>query len=185
MSQSSVTVPSASFRLERGFTLVEVLVALVITAIGLLALAGMQLINLRNNSGSYLRSQAAIVASDMVDRMRVNNFGDVWDDYLHNTPAAPPPAPAVNCETADCTRAQLAAYDLDRWWTLAAAVLPQMGGTIACNPNPCTANSVFTITVMWDDARMGAANTTCPNINDPGNYDPAVHLLCYQLSFDL
>ena len=55
-----------------GFTLLEVLVALVILSIGLLGLAGLQAASLRYNHSSYLRSQATLIAYDIVDRMRAN-----------------------------------------------------------------------------------------------------------------
>jgi type IV pilus assembly protein PilV len=60
-------------RLQKGFTLIEVLVTLFILAIGLLGLAGLLFEGMRNNQGSYLRTQASIMAYDMADRMRANS----------------------------------------------------------------------------------------------------------------
>lgn len=56
----------------RGFTLVEVLVALVILSVGLLGIAGLQLTGLRANQDAYLRSQANIIAQDVLERLRAN-----------------------------------------------------------------------------------------------------------------
>lgn len=54
----------------RGFSLVEVLVAIVVLAVGLLGLAGLQVHGMQINQGSAMRSQAAILAEDLADRMR-------------------------------------------------------------------------------------------------------------------
>lgn len=57
---------------SRGITLVEVLVSVLILAIGLLGLAGLQTQSLNFNHSAYLRSQATVLAYDMIDRMRAN-----------------------------------------------------------------------------------------------------------------
>lgn len=65
----------------KGFTLVEVLVALLILSIGLLGLAGLQAGGLRSNHSAYLRSQAVMLAHDMADRMRSNPVAAAADCY--------------------------------------------------------------------------------------------------------
>ena len=55
-----------------GFTLIEVLISMLILAVGLLGLAGLQATGLRNNLSAYNRSQATQLAYDMADRMRAN-----------------------------------------------------------------------------------------------------------------
>ncbi len=57
---------------QSGFSLLEVLIAIVITSIGLLGLAAMQATGLRNNHSAYHRSQATVLAYDIADRMRSN-----------------------------------------------------------------------------------------------------------------
>lgn len=58
-----------------GFSMIEVLVALLILLIGLLGVVRMQLLSVQNNQGAYLRTQATYIASDMLDRMRANRAG--------------------------------------------------------------------------------------------------------------
>ena len=55
---------------ENGSTLIEVLVALLIMAVGLLGMASLQILSLRSTYDAYLRTQASILAVDMVERMR-------------------------------------------------------------------------------------------------------------------
>ena len=57
---------------QSGFSLLEVLIAIVVTSIGLLGLAAMQATGLRNNHSAYHRSQATVLAYDIADRMRSN-----------------------------------------------------------------------------------------------------------------
>ena len=58
-----------------GFTLIEVLIAMLVLAVGLLGLAGLQATSLRNNQSAYNRSQATQLAYDIADRMRANSAG--------------------------------------------------------------------------------------------------------------
>jgi type IV pilus modification protein PilV len=62
-------------------TLVEVLVTLVVTCIGLLGVAALQLTSLKSNQEAYVRSQAAMLAADILDRMRSNQTGFSAGNY--------------------------------------------------------------------------------------------------------
>ena len=62
---------------ERGFSLIEVLIALLVLAIGLLGLAALQAQGLRFNHDAYVRTQATHIAYDIVDRMRANRANAV------------------------------------------------------------------------------------------------------------
>lgn len=57
----------------RGFTLIEVLVALLILAVGLLGVAGVQLLSMQQTANANLRTQATLHAQDMAERIRVND----------------------------------------------------------------------------------------------------------------
>ena len=70
-----------SRRAQRGMTLVEVLVTAVLISVGLLGVAALQLTSLKANKESYVRSQAAMLAADMLDRMRANQAGVLAGDY--------------------------------------------------------------------------------------------------------
>lgn len=57
---------------QRGFTLIEILVTVVLISVGLLGVAALQLTTLRGNQESHVRSQASVLAADILDRMRAN-----------------------------------------------------------------------------------------------------------------
>ena len=57
---------------QQGFTLIEVLVTVIIMAVGLLGVAGLQLAGMRSNHSAFLRTQATIAAYDLIDRMRAD-----------------------------------------------------------------------------------------------------------------
>ncbi len=135
-----------------GFTLIEVLIAMLILAVGLLGLAALQATSLRNNQSAYYRSQATQLAYDIADRMRANVASA--DTYLNISPKNANPKP--NCLTIEgCTMAEMAENDLYEWYTAIQAVLPSGEGDdnnkIAIEPDGVT----YTVTMSWDDNRDG------------------------------
>ncbi|HUF71504.1 MAG TPA: type IV pilus modification protein PilV [Gammaproteobacteria bacterium] len=129
----------------RGFSLLEVLVALLVLSIGLLGLASLQATTSRFNYGAYLRSQATTLAYDMADRMRANR--DEALDGSYDVATFPSPAPVCGAVAG----ATVAARDLSGWQSGLACSLPAGIGRIVRNGN------TVTIGVSWDDSRGEAA----------------------------
>jgi type IV pilus assembly protein PilV len=129
-----------------GFTLIEILIAVLILATGILGLAGLQASILKNNQSAYNRSQATQFAYDMADRMRAN--ASVANNYITTFTV---PTEQSDCSTVSttCTKADMAINDLYQWNTAISASLPSGKGTITL------AGTVFTITINWDDNRDG------------------------------
>ena len=125
-----------------GFTLIEVLIAMVVLAIGLLGLAGLQVTSLKNNQSAYNRSQATQLAYDLADRMRANVAGAAI--YTSGTAAA-----IANCKnTAGCSSTEMAVNDLFEWNSAISAALPNGGtGTITIS------SGVYSITINWTENR--------------------------------
>jgi len=176
-TQPTFTSHAATSRRQRGFTLMEVLVSMVVLSIGLLGLAGLQLNGLKNTNSSYQRSQASLLASEMIDRIRANRAGMVAGSYdnLYASAAggtsASNPVADPNCITNGCSTAELAQYDAFLWQETLSSTLPSGQGRVTGGG----ANSIFTITVMWDDERTGASGTDC-------GADPDVDLTCFVVS---
>lgn len=139
-----------------GFTLTEVLVALLVLSIGLLGVGKLVLFSSRSNDSAYLRSQATELAYSVLDDMRANrqtalNAG--YDIAAANSAANP----GVQCTAAaPCTTGtQLAQYDLYQWATRLVALGPSGNGSIKTNavtdPTSGTTSYTAVITVTWDD----------------------------------
>ncbi len=139
---------------SKGFTIVEVLVAMVILSIGVLGLGVLQLTSLQNTQGGQMKAQASILAYDIIDSMRVNiasvtagNYGIAIDS---ETPAT------TNCygADADCTAAQMATSDLNHWRTSLDSVLPS--GTGGITTTDIGGSTLATITITWVDPYSAA-----------------------------
>lgn len=132
---------------DHGFTLLEVLVALLVLSIGLLGLAALQTLGLKFNQQSYQRTQAIFQAYDIIDRIRANTTGKAAGNY-DSVAAGSVPAITVDCETTSCTTAQLATYDINKWNTANATLLTNGKGEIS------TSGNLRTITVTWHENDM-------------------------------
>ena len=152
---------------QRGFTLVEVMVALVIFSVSLLGLAALQTSALRNSHMANQNTVATQLARDMAERLRANRQG-VASDLYDNISGISSTAPDCYSQKSSCTPAQIAQLDSSEWLTAVNSALPSGTGTVQDN------GTGFTITVMWDQDRTGATGTSCS-----GN--PSVDLKC--LSF--
>jgi type IV pilus assembly protein PilV len=132
-------------RSQSGFTLLEVLIALLILAVGLLGLAALHTVGLRSNHSAYQRTQATILTYDMMDRLRSNRNRAMSGNYnllLAATPAGGDGA------------APLEDDDLSEWITNLGALLPNGDGEVACD-----ANGFCTIFVEWQDGRAEGGPT--------------------------
>lgn len=125
-----------------GFTLLEVLVALVVLAIGLIGIAMMQTMALTANQGGYLRTQAVMQVYDMVERMRANAQG-VGEGLYNDIPATVPSDPGT-CDP--CTPEQLKELDHYQWAKHNSVLLPEGKGKVF---SPDGVN--FEITIEWMD----------------------------------
>lgn len=121
---------------QKGFALVEVMVGLAILGVGLLSLAGLQMAGLKNNHDAYLRSQANLLAYDIVDRMRANRpsaLNGLYDIDLQEEP--------------DQDLNPIILNDLNEW-KAALASLPGPGdGSVHVDAG------LVTVLIQWDESR--------------------------------
>jgi type IV pilus assembly protein PilV len=162
----------ASHRM-RGFTLLEVLVALVILSIGLLGLAAMQASALSSTHGSQLESMVAIQARSLADAMSANP--DYWSANsptfaITPSPTSPttpvisstaPSAPTTACLNTACgSAADMAGYDVQLWAAELLKLVPGASATIACTASAPVGCS---ITIQWTEKAAASLNQGTKN----------------------
>jgi len=139
---------------SKGFTIVEVLVAMIILSIGVLGLGVMQLTSLQNTQTGQMTSQASILAYDIIDSMRTNAPSVTAGNYGIALATATPEA--VNCygAEADCTGAQMATSDVNHWRAALGNSLPSGNGGIATTD--LGGSTLATVTITWVDPYTAA-----------------------------
>jgi len=144
-------------RQQAGFNLLEVLIALLVLAVGLLGLAALQNMGLRLGHQSYERTQAVLLVEEMIDRMRANPAGVTANNYTLAQTSSPPSA-TTDCSSAFCTYSDMAEYDLNQW------ISTITGTPTAMNPGVtrpalvsgtgaivAVGGSLFDVTVTWQE----------------------------------
>jgi type IV pilus assembly protein PilV len=156
---------------QGGFSLVEVMVALIICAVGLLGLAKMESLALASTGVASARALAAIQASSLASMMHANR--DYWATTL-----APPVTvvnaannfnAAVDCTVggtgaAPCTPQQMAFYDMKTWAASLNAILPGYTGTITCSTSASAVVSCA-IQIAWAEKAV-AMNSQQASVGD-------------------
>ncbi len=123
---------------QSGFSMVEILVSILILSFGLLGLAALQAVAMKNSHSAYYRNQATIMAHEVLDRIRANPGAANANVASYNI-ALVAPAPAG---------AAIANIDLSEWKNHIAASLPVgQGGVTVTNTNQVA------VVVQWDDSR--------------------------------
>lgn len=116
----------STLKRQQGVSLLEVLISVVVLSIGLLGLAGLQTVSLRNNASAYQRGLATMLAYDVIDRMR---------------------ADLPNCANFAVAFGDDGNGDVADWKGAVEAALP--GG----DARVVMANGLITVTIRWDDNR--------------------------------
>ncbi len=167
---------------QSGYSLFEVMIAIVVTSIGLLGLAAIQATGLKNNQSAYHRSQATVLAYDIADRMRANasSIDNYLTSFMTLTAATATGAQAGCKNTTGCSTAQMAQNDLLDWNAALTAVLPVPTGTITIDDRGTITvdDDVYTISVNWDDNRDGVVDDVDNDMGNDAIYDPN-----FQMSF--
>ena len=138
MQQSGLTL-----RVQRGFSLLEVMIAVLVLAIGLLGLSPLQANGLRANGSAQQRSQAVALAYDMMERLR--------SDFQHATAGTYNRALGATLPGAG----NIPGEETINWITTLRLLLPTADGAVNCD-----AAGNCTVTVQWDDSRAGGSATT-------------------------
>jgi len=154
-------------RHERGASLVEVLVAIVVLSVALVGAAGVQMQSMKFGQVSQQRSTAVQQASGLIERMRANVAGAAAGSYLFdvqyaNVPQAMIDMGTIPACTASCSPQDLAKNHLHGWLTSLSQTMP--GGRGNVTRVTAVDGAPYAVTVMWTEKEMSGAQRTlnCP-----------------------
>jgi type IV pilus assembly protein PilV len=148
---------------ERGFSLLEVMIALLVLSFGLLGIAGLQTFSLQFNHQSYERTQATLLISEIFDRIMANPTAARAGNY-DSVPLGSPSTSYTGygtCATTGCaTTSQLATYDVFIWKSsIENSKMAQGKGSIT-RVNPADPNSlVYDISITWYENNIQTTQT--------------------------
>jgi type IV pilus assembly protein PilV len=152
---------------QRGISLIEVMMAVLIFSIGLIGLASLMVMATRSNHAAYVRTQVVFLANSMAARMSANPIG-VWNgDY--NSTSYPVSSSSIGCGSgAACDAAELATHDQRLWSSQLKTFLPNPTATINCtgvgsagyDPTPQLAmrppyGGTCAMTITWNEQGAG------------------------------
>lgn len=150
-------------QLNKGFTLIEVLISIMILGIGLLGLAGLQMTGLRNNFSAYHRTQATQFSANIADKIRANAveaklFNNSTYSVINPEDAIKKSKCLIYAKVSACLPADMAQQDLFSWHQDVSTILPSGLGRINADNT-----GVFTVTITWDDNRDDVIDETDPS----------------------
>lgn len=133
-------------RLQRGFSLLEVLIAVLVVGVGVLGITALQVTSNVYNESSMHRGQAAMLAREIIERMRVN----VDEAKAGNYDISVLPTYTTDCTGAatDCTHQGIMEHDLRLWSARVVALLPSGTATIS-TADPTVDPVIITVTLSW------------------------------------
>lgn len=139
-----LTHKSTSGKNSKGFSLIEVLVAIVVMSLGALGFASLLISGLSSNKTAFDRSQASIFAYDIIDAMRSNRAKAIQGNYNRVVTAAAPTGDTV------------AEADVALWLKNLSTNLPSGSGAIAVEQ----ATGEVSVSVSWDESKGAEASKT-------------------------
>jgi len=122
---------------QSGVSMIEVLITILISVIGLFSAMQLQLTAVSNTHSAYFRSQAAVLTNGLVDQMRANPTGAIAGNYDIALSASAPSGSSVE------------ATDVAQWRADLVAAMPGATSSVAC----VTATRICNLVVQWDDSR--------------------------------
>ena len=155
---------------QQGITLLETLVAIVIMALGILSVLGLQMRTLTNTQTSLYRAQAIRLIEDLNERLasnpnaliNISTYASSWN----NKPTA-----TKDCSTSTCTHSELASYDIAQWKTLVANTLPLGDASVFTPQDETDANNRRQLGVMisWRENELSQEDSYKIPINAASN----------------
>jgi len=143
-------------------TLLESLAAVVVAALGILGIVGVQMRTLTDTQTSVRRAQAIRLIEDLDERMKAAPSGlatlaNYQSNWLNGTPPVPP---ATDCQLTQCDPAQLAQFNLSNWMRTVQNVLPKGDANIFLAPGDVdTDRRLLGVMISWRQNESYTATT--------------------------
>ncbi|MFC4160177.1 type IV pilus modification protein PilV [Chitinimonas lacunae] len=150
---------------QQGMGMIEVMLSIVIIAIGVLGLAGIQAAALKHTNTSYARDQAMRLAYDLADRIRAYDAQQGQASVfatVSGTTLLTPTVTAACYQTSGCTRAQMAQSEVASWLADVRRLLPR-GEALICLDDNNTDEGATVINTASDGATYSGTNHRCSN----------------------
>jgi type IV pilus modification protein PilV len=145
---AGMLTPKISVTKSRGFSLVEVLVALFLQAFGMLGMTALQIKALKSTQAALIDSQVQFLLVDMAERLRSNPGAAYVISFMDDTPVA-----INDCEVVICSSSELVLWDISQWRSKIedAAYLPEGEGQISFN----NLTQIYDISIRYTWSQMG------------------------------
>ena len=145
-----------SSNIPRGFSLIEVLITMLVVAVGMLGVAKLQLNALKDLHNAHLHTRGTDLANQIgnvigINRNTINHFQLNKGQQLSLN---------VDCKVSKCSVSQLAAYELLTWQQQVQTSLPSGSAEIKVN------GKVADIVVRWDENNNGSTGLNCPPVSN-------------------
>lgn len=150
---------------QSGATLIEVLVSVVVTSVGLLGLAGLMATTAKVNQGAYQRTQVGLAVQALVESMHVNPAAVAQGRY--EGARKKNAASGVDCRKHACSAASRADYDLDQFDRALENALPDAQSSLKCDAAGAIATAdvydgVCRIEIAWSERTLAKGGEPSP-----------------------
>ena len=157
----------AANKAQGGATLIEVLVAVAVTSVGLLGMAGLMAVSAKVNYGAYLRAQSGFIAQSLIESMHINPAAVAEGSYDGSYSGASPTN--IDCSKHGCSPQERADYDRSRFDHALGTTLPNPKASLKCTGNG-TAGSQATVAydgvcrleIAWSERALSQNSGTTP-----------------------
>lgn len=145
-----------------GFTMIEMLIAIIVLSIGLIGIAALQARGQQFNYVAYVRTQASFLAYDIMDRMRLNqkvhvadnkDIPSIYNNLLATAKATDMSSLEPNCDLNACSCEDLAKYDLVNWFQSIKSSLPEGDAEMTLS------GGTLRVTIKWQEGRSSKDET--------------------------
>ncbi|WP_028117984.1 type IV pilus modification protein PilV [Ferrimonas senticii] len=143
---------------QRGFSLLELLIAVLVVAIGLLGFARMQVTSLQNAREVRFNQYAYSAVLELGELIRAEPAAAIRNEFNFSNLADGVAPTSIDCSASaiSCTRAEFATYELAQWYRNAATMVPQLRFAVS-QPR----DNLFRLLLTWDPTLTGSGVADC------------------------